>query len=91
MSEAWASADFFPGEGKIFQGGKSYYLPKKPPKNILFFSKKVKKHTILAGQGGSRAPSCPPLRTPMVRSDGIFVIVTQFFSASMDPVFLALR
>ena len=33
--------------------------------NILFFAKKVEKHTILAGQGGTRAPSCPPLRTPM--------------------------
>jgi len=66
---AWASSDFFPGEGKIFQeaggGAKTYYLPKKMPKNILFSFIKVKKHTILAGQGGSSAPSCPPLRTPM--------------------------
>jgi len=38
----WASADFFPGEGKIFQGGK----------NILFFSLIVKKHTIMPGHGG---------------------------------------
>ncbi len=34
-------------------------------KNIHIFSKKDEKHTILAGQGKVRAPSCPPLRTPM--------------------------
>jgi len=34
---AWASADFFPGEGKIFQGGaKTYYLPKKHLKTYYF-------------------------------------------------------
>jgi len=60
--------------GQNFPGGgaKTYYLPKKTlkktPKNILFFSKKSQKHTILAGQGGSRAPSCPPLGTPMYSS-----------------------
>jgi len=47
--------------GQNFPGGaKTYYLPKKTPKNILFSSKKSQKHTILASQGGSRAPSCPP-------------------------------
>ncbi len=37
-------------------------------KNILFSFIKFEKHTILAGQGGgvASAPSCPPLRTPML-------------------------
>jgi len=36
-SQSWASADFFPGEGKIFQGGaKTYYLPKKHLKTYYF-------------------------------------------------------
>jgi len=51
----------FPGGG-----GKNILFALKTPKNILFSSKKSQKHTILAGQGGSRAPSCPPLRTPML-------------------------
>ena len=68
LLEAWASADFFPGEGKIFQGGaKTYYLPNKHQKRYYFRLKKSIKHTILASQGGSRAPSCPPLRTPMIK------------------------
>jgi len=56
--------------GQNFPGGpKTHYLPKKTPKNILFFSKKSQKHTNLAGQGVvARAPSCPPLRTPMDRN-----------------------
>jgi len=43
--DTWASADFFPGESKIFQEGgknilfaykppKTYYFPQKSPKNI---------------------------------------------------------
>jgi len=47
---------FFQGRAKFSRGW---------GKNILFSSKKSQKLTILAGQGGSRAPSCPPLRTPM--------------------------
>jgi len=54
---------FFQGRAKFSRGGKNilfalktYYFPLKKSKNIL---------CILAGQGGSRAPSCPPLRTPM--------------------------
>jgi hypothetical protein len=63
---AWASTDFFPGEGKIFRGGggqkHTNYL--KTPKNILFSSKKVKKHTILAGQGGQGPPLALPCGRP---------------------------
>jgi len=56
---------FFQGRAKFSRGGKNILFALKTPKNILFASKKSQKHTILAGQGGSRAPSCPPLRTPM--------------------------
>jgi len=38
----------FPGEG----GAKTYYLPKRHLETYYFPLKKVKKHTILAGQGG---------------------------------------
>ncbi len=59
--KTWASADFFPGEGKIFQGGaKTYYLPKKHLKTFYFPLKKVKKHTFLASQGGGgKGPLLP--------------------------------
>ena len=56
---------FFQGRAKFSRGGQKHTICLKTPKKILFFSKKVQKHTILAGQGGARAPSCPPLRTPM--------------------------
>jgi len=39
---------------------KTYNLPLKIPKNITFSSKKVEKHTILAGQGGGQGQG-PPL------------------------------
>ncbi len=62
---SWASADFFPGEGKIFQGGaKIYYLPIKCLKTYNFLSKKSKKHTILVSQGGG---AMPPLALPCGR------------------------
>jgi hypothetical protein len=45
MSMAWASAGFFPGEGKKFSRVlRTYFLPKPT------------KHTILAGQGGQEPP-----------------------------------
>ena len=60
----------FPGEGKIFQEGQNILFALKTPKTYYFPLKKVKKKTILAGQGGPGGqgpgpPSCPPLRTPM--------------------------
>jgi len=58
--ESWPSSDFFPGEGKIFQGGHTISL--KMPKNIQFSFYKVKKHTILSGQGGGG--KCPLLPSP---------------------------
>jgi len=67
MFQTWASADFFPGEGKIFHGGaKTYYLPKKHLKTYYFPLKRSKNILFWPARGGSRAPSCPPLRTPMV-------------------------
>ncbi len=53
MCHPWASADFFQGKAKIFQGGgaRTYFLPK----NILLFSKKSKNILFLAGLG----PPCP--------------------------------
>jgi len=50
----WASADFFPGEGK------NILFALKNAKNIPFSFKKVEKQTILAGQGGQE----PPLALP---------------------------
>ena len=46
----WASADFFPGEGKIF------HWPKKHLKKILFSSKKVKKTYYFDRPGGHGPP-----------------------------------
>jgi len=57
--EPKGSADFFPGKFKIFQRGQKRL---KMAKNIFFF--KIKKHTILAGQGGPagwRGASAPSL------------------------------
>jgi hypothetical protein len=53
----WASADFYPGEGKIFRGagrGKSYYLPKKCPKTYYFLSKKSKNILFWPAKGGGQ-------------------------------------
>jgi len=57
------------GVRRLFsRGGQNFPgEPKKCLKHTLFFQK-VKKHTILAGQGGASAPSCPPLRTPKGQS-----------------------
>jgi hypothetical protein len=60
---------FFQGRAKCSRGrgpGKNILLAQKAPKKILFFLKKIKKHTILPGPEGARALSCPLLRTPMV-------------------------
>jgi len=55
-SLSWASADFFPGEGKIFQGGQKHTIC---PKNILFSSKKVKKNKIFWPARGVKGPLLP--------------------------------
>ncbi len=71
---------FFPGEGKISQGGgKDILFAKKIPNKTLFSSRKFIKHNILVHQGwGERAPSCPPLQTPIVactfKESGVAVI-----------------
>ncbi len=59
-----ASADFFPGEGKIM--GKNILFALKMPKTYCFLPKKSKNiWSILVAQGAASAPSCPPLRTPI--------------------------
>jgi hypothetical protein len=49
----WASADFFPGEGKKLPGGQEPTFSLKITKKILFFPKKSKNILFLAGQGGT--------------------------------------
>ncbi len=58
------SLAFFPGRAKFSRGGQKHTICLKTPKNILFSSKKVKKHTILAGQGGQRTPLALPCGRP---------------------------
>jgi len=56
----WASADFFPGEGKIFQGGgqKHTICPKNTKKDTIFVLKSQK--TYYFGQpGGVKGPLLP--------------------------------
>ena len=51
----WASADFFPGEGKIFQGwvgAKTCYLSKKHLKDTIFFKKSRKTYYFGRPEGG---------------------------------------
>jgi hypothetical protein len=62
----WASIDFFPGECKIFHGGKNILNALKMPKNILFSFKKKSKNILFWSAKGGKCPSCPPLRTPML-------------------------
>jgi len=47
-------------------GGKNILFALKMPKNILFSFKKVKKHTILVGQGGQKPPLALPCGRPCV-------------------------
>ncbi len=63
---------FSRGGQKLSRGGRTYFLPKKQRKKILFFPKKSKNILFLASLGrprggGARAPPCPPLRTPMYK------------------------
>jgi len=56
----WASADFFPGEGKNFpRGARTYFLPKKQQKRYYFSQKSLKTYYFLpalAGKGGKSPP-----------------------------------
>jgi hypothetical protein len=68
---AWASEDFFPGEGKNFPGGtRTYFLPKRQRKRYYFSPKSLKTYYFwlaLAGQGGgARAPLTLPCGRPWV-------------------------
>jgi hypothetical protein len=54
----WASADFFPGEGKVFQGGNNILFALKMPKNIQFSFKKTYYF------GWLRRGKCPFLPSP---------------------------
>ncbi len=57
---------FFKGRAKFSRGGpKTYYSPKKHLKTYYFPLKRSKTY-YFGRPGGSRAPFCPPLRTPMV-------------------------
>ncbi len=65
--KAWASADFFPGEGKNFPGGggqEPTFCLKSNEKDTIF-PKKVLKHTIFGRPGGgARAPLALPCGRP---------------------------
>jgi len=63
---------FSRGGQNIPGGAKTYYLPKKTLKNILFSPKIVKKHTILASQGGQGPPLALPCGRPWLRSSKVF-------------------
>jgi hypothetical protein len=48
---------FFQGKAKIFQGARTYFLPKKQQKRYYFSQKKSKNLPSLSGQGGeARSP-----------------------------------
>jgi len=64
---SWASADFFPGEGKIFQGGaKTYHLPKKHLKTYYFLLKKSKNILFWLARGGQGPPLALPCGRPCI-------------------------
>jgi hypothetical protein len=67
-NQSWASADFFPGEGKNFPGGaRTYFLPKKQRKRYYFSQKSLKTYYFwpaLAGQGGQEPPLALPCGRP---------------------------
>ena len=54
--------------GQNFPGGgaKTYYLPNIHLKRYYFPQKETKNILFWPAKEGARAPSCPPLRTPMV-------------------------
>jgi len=57
---------FFQGRAKFSrEGDKNILFAQKTLKKILFSSKKCKKNILFWSARGARAPSCPPLRTPM--------------------------
>ncbi len=62
----WASADFFPNEGKNFPGGggQKPIFCLKNNKKILFFPKKSKNILFLAALGRQRGGQEPPLPSP---------------------------
>ena len=69
QTRTWEYADFFPGEGKIFQGAglgaKTYYFTQKAPKKYYFPPKKSKNILFCpAGRGGGQGP---PLALPCGR------------------------
>jgi len=64
-NQTWASADFFPGEGKIFQGGgKNILFDEKTPKKLLFSSKKCKNILFRSARGGQGPPLALPCGRP---------------------------
>jgi len=82
----WASADFFPGEGKISRGGAGrgglkYTICLKMPKNILFSFKKSRKTYYFGWPMGGT-----PLRTPMTTiwvSNWFYLFIAEFFATQI--------
>jgi len=68
---SWASADFFPGEGKIFQGGGKNILFAQKTLKKIFSTKKFEKHTILVGQGALRTPMRGLLNPIQIRKESV--------------------
>ncbi len=86
--QPWASADFFPGEGKNFsRGGQEPTFCLKSNKKVPFFQKSLKTYYFLAGLGGpgggGKNPPCPPLRTPMFTTILITLTVSYLSSSSL--------
>ena len=53
----------FPG------GGQNILFALKNTQKDTIFLEKSRKTYYFGGPGGARAPSCPPLRTPMIKRD----------------------
>ncbi len=96
FSSSWASADFFPGEGKKFSlccgqnihfvtKHQKYYFPQnKPKKNIHVL--------LLPGRGGQETPNALPCGHPCSNSNWVFIRkvlfrsrVALFKPMSLDP------
>ncbi len=76
---AWASADFFPGEGKNFPGGQGPTFCLKSNKKDTIFPKNSKTYYFLAGlgqPGGARAPLALPCGRPWLLVNFLFCCST---------------
>ncbi len=88
---AWASADFFPEEGKIFLGGKNILFALKMPKNTLFSSKKSRITYYLGQPGGCKCPIQPSpadAHAQLVGQGDLFVVHQAFIILFKKTEFL---